>query len=194
MTEHIHEHEPVASDEAPVTCTVHPDRETALRCNKCGRPMCVECAVQTPVGYRCRECIREQQDKFYTATTMDNVIAAGVAFGLSLVMNWIAMLIISIIPLFGLFIALLFFAPAAGSLIPQAILTLTRRRRSRYMGEIAVVAIVIGAIASQWRLIQFLFMGAPLGSLLMALLWPAIFTVIMASTAYGWLRFGGKRY
>ncbi|HYN88142.1 MAG TPA: tetratricopeptide repeat protein, partial [Ardenticatenaceae bacterium] len=38
-------------------CSVHPDRETMLRCNRCGRPMCPECAVRTPVGLRCRECV-----------------------------------------------------------------------------------------------------------------------------------------
>ena len=44
-------------------CEVHPDRETSLRCNKCGRLMCTECAVLTPVGYRCRECVRGQQER-----------------------------------------------------------------------------------------------------------------------------------
>ena len=47
--------EPDVTDEVTY-CAVHPDRETGLRCNKCGRLMCAECAVPTPVGYRCREC------------------------------------------------------------------------------------------------------------------------------------------
>jgi hypothetical protein len=34
-------------------------RETLLRCNRCDRPMCTECAVQHPVGLRCKECIKE---------------------------------------------------------------------------------------------------------------------------------------
>ncbi len=40
------------------TCANHPERETGLRCNRCGKPICSQCAVQTPVGYRCRECVR----------------------------------------------------------------------------------------------------------------------------------------
>ncbi len=41
-------------DERP--CAWHPDRLTMLSCGRCDRPMCVNCAVETPVGMRCREC------------------------------------------------------------------------------------------------------------------------------------------
>ena len=65
---------------APVMyCTNHPDTETLLRCNKCGKPICLKCAVLTEVGYRCKECIREQQNVFYNAMTGDNWIAFAVA-------------------------------------------------------------------------------------------------------------------
>lgn len=39
-------------------CYRHPDRETALRCNSCERPICVDCAVQGAVGIKCPECAR----------------------------------------------------------------------------------------------------------------------------------------
>ena len=48
-------------------CYVHPNRPTSLRCNRCERPICAECAVRTPTGYRCPECIRSQQKIFDTA-------------------------------------------------------------------------------------------------------------------------------
>ena len=38
--------------------------ETSLRCNKCGKPICAKCAVRTPTGYRCKECVRGQQKIF----------------------------------------------------------------------------------------------------------------------------------
>ena len=38
------------STEELTYCEVHPDRETALRCNKCGRPMCTHCEVLRPFG------------------------------------------------------------------------------------------------------------------------------------------------
>ncbi len=37
-------------------CANHPDTETHLRCSRCGKPICVRCVIQTPVGGRCREC------------------------------------------------------------------------------------------------------------------------------------------
>src|SRR3954464_12894718 len=65
-------------------CAIHTAVETTLRCNKCGRYMCVRCAVRTPVGYRCKECVHQQQDSFFTATQGDYLIAGAVAFGLGL--------------------------------------------------------------------------------------------------------------
>jgi len=41
---------------APLRCANHPDTETNLRCSRCGKPICVRCVVQTPVGGRCRQC------------------------------------------------------------------------------------------------------------------------------------------
>lgn len=46
-------------------CTVHPEYETMLRCNRCGRPMCPDCAVRHPVGLRCRECVNETRSPIY---------------------------------------------------------------------------------------------------------------------------------
>ncbi len=60
-------------------CANHPETETYLRCNKCGKPICLKCAELTEVGYRCKECIREQQNVFYNAMESDNLIAFGVA-------------------------------------------------------------------------------------------------------------------
>lgn len=44
-------------EEATVTtCYRHPDRATALSCSTCGRPICVQCSRDTPVGQKCPEC------------------------------------------------------------------------------------------------------------------------------------------
>jgi membrane associated rhomboid family serine protease len=34
-------------------CYRHPDRETAVSCSECGRPICPDCMVFAPVGIRC---------------------------------------------------------------------------------------------------------------------------------------------
>lgn len=40
-------------------CYRHADRETGVSCANCGRPICHECMIVAPVGFRCPECVRE---------------------------------------------------------------------------------------------------------------------------------------
>lgn len=40
-------------------CAWHPDRATAVRCVRCGRPVCPECMRSAPVGQQCVECVSE---------------------------------------------------------------------------------------------------------------------------------------
>jgi membrane associated rhomboid family serine protease len=42
------------------TCYRHPDRQTAVSCSSCGRPICPDCMTPTPVGMRCPECMRQR--------------------------------------------------------------------------------------------------------------------------------------
>jgi membrane associated rhomboid family serine protease len=46
------------SQEPPVTCFRHPDRETGRRCTRCGRPACPECLQEASVGSHCVECVK----------------------------------------------------------------------------------------------------------------------------------------
>ena len=101
--------------------------------------MCTRCAVKTPVGYRCRECVREQQDKFFDAQMRDYLIAGVVA----LVMSFVAAAILARI---GWFIIVFFLAPAAGGLIGRAVFRLTGRRRGRYTGAVVGTCVVLGAL------------------------------------------------
>lgn len=119
-------------------CSVHPTIETSLRCNKCGRPMCTRCAVRTPVGYRCRECVRQQQDTFFTAQVVDYLIAAAV----SLAFSFVAAAILARLWWFLAFFA----APAVGGVIGRVIYRLTGKRRGRYTGAVVGACVVMGAL------------------------------------------------
>ena len=175
---------PAPSDEDEVLyCTVHPDRETSLRCNKCGRPMCTKCAVRTPVGYRCQQCVRGQQDIFFQASQRDYIIAAAVSFALSLVASFI-------VPYLGLFFTIIL-GPVVGSIIAQAVHRATGRRRGRYTGYVVLAGLIIGILPGSWYLIEALFYGMPLGALLPALVEPVLFVIVAASVAMGWFRYGG---
>ena len=41
-------------------CYRHPQRETGVSCSNCGRPICHECMIDAPVGFRCPECVKQQ--------------------------------------------------------------------------------------------------------------------------------------
>lgn len=120
-------------------CAVHPDRETGLRCNKCGRYMCAQCAVQTPVGYRCRECVRQVEDKFYKGTDQDYVVMAAVTAGLGLIAG-------AIMSAVGYLLAAIILGLPTGGIIAEAAMRATQRRRGRRSGEVAAGGFVAGAI------------------------------------------------
>jgi membrane associated rhomboid family serine protease len=44
----------------PTTCYRHPDRPTGLRCSRCDRPICGECANPAPVGQLCPDDARSR--------------------------------------------------------------------------------------------------------------------------------------
>jgi membrane associated rhomboid family serine protease len=74
------------TDTIPV-CYRHPDRPTRLRCAECGRPICPECSVDTPVGQKCVECARSTTRVIHgrtAVTTLPPVTAALLAINIGL--------------------------------------------------------------------------------------------------------------
>ena len=119
-------------------CARHPERETSLRCNRCDRYMCPACAVQTPVGYRCRECVREQEDRFFSGTGGDYLLV----FATSAVGAGLAQLLAGLLPI--LFLILL--AIPIGGAIATLALQLSGRRRGRWSGAVAAGGVVVGSL------------------------------------------------
>ncbi len=123
-------------------CALHPERDTELRCNRCERYMCVDCAVRTPVGYTCRECVRGHEDRFFEGTVIDyGLVAAICAAGGAL--TTFALLLIGGFLILGFIVA-----PAIGGAAAQIALQLTGRRRGRYSGYLAAGGVLAGGIAS----------------------------------------------
>lgn len=175
--------------EAALVCANHPERETGLRCNRCGKPICSSCAVRTPVGYRCSDCVRSQQKLFDTAFRRDYIIAVSVAA----VGAGIAVGLLSFIGFFGLLLA-----PVIGAGLAEIVRWAIGRRRSRRLPLIAAIGAAIGAVPH-----LLLPLLGVLGSLaagagpavlpgaLFSLLWPALYAGLMISGLY--YRLGGIR-
>jgi len=128
--------------EAVTFCYRHSDTETGLRCNRCDNPICVKCAVRTPVGFRCPDCVRQQQNKFYTGGGLDYVIAAVVALPLSLIAAVVFTFFIARIGFFSWIISFIA-APATGGIIAEAVRRAVGRRRSRYLSIVVATCLVL---------------------------------------------------
>jgi len=125
-------------------CYVHPTRETALRCNNCERPICAACAVRTPTGYRCKECVRERQKTFETAEWYDFVFGFIIAAVLSAIAAFLVTLIGGI-GFFGWFL-IAAGAPTAAVAIAEGVRRATNRRRSHALFITIAIGIVFGAL------------------------------------------------
>lgn len=169
------------TEETPTLyCANHPDVATTLRCNRCEKPICPRCAVLTPTGYRCKECVRGQQKMFDTAQWFDFPVSFAIAGALSFLGSLL-------VPYLGFFT--LFIAPIAGVVIAEATRLILRRRRSKRLFQLASAGAVIGSLP------LLLSTGiAVLGSLvlrgsgslffLLPLVWQGLYTFTVASTVY----------
>jgi len=126
-------------------CYVHPNRETTLRCNRCERPICADCAVLTPTGYRCKECVREQQKIFDTAEWYDYLIGFGTTAVLSLITSIILVVISGLIGFFMWFVSFAI-AGAAGVIIANIAQSVLRKRRSKQLFWLVAAGVVAGAL------------------------------------------------
>lgn len=149
-------------DVAPpaLRCKYHPRTETLLRCNKCDAPICVACARRTPVGYRCRGCIRAQQDKAYTLEPRDAWAAFGASFGLScLLWPLLGALLGALGGFFGL-VAAVVAGGAAGGGLAQLIRRAVQRRRGRHLRSVMLAGLLAGGLVGS------------LGALILLSFWP----------------------
>jgi hypothetical protein len=181
----------------PLHCANHPGVETYLRCNKCGKPICVKCAVRTPVGYRCKECVNLQQQVFYADfRPIHYVIAVIVALPLSFVAG-------VILPLLSWYVIVL--GPLAGVAIAEITRWAIRRRRGRYTWVVVCGCIILGGLPMLLLPLLGLAGLALLGGLgdltsvvghavggILEMLWAGVYLVTATGAAYWRLR-PGKR-
>ncbi len=162
-------------------CPQHPTVATQMRCNKCGRLICLKCAVQTPVGYRCKTCVYQQQNVYFNAKNYDNPLALTLSFGLALLITPLVALLSDLF-YYGAFYVAFFTGPLAGSLLAQLIRFVVARRRGRHLRYV-VLAGLIGGVTLALTLVWL-----TLGILLYFDLPLLIFLFLALTTLYQVLR------
>lgn len=162
------------------------ENEITLRCNRCGKPITPSEAVLTPTGYRCEECVRQQQKVFDTSRPLDYVLGSIIAVVISLIGSFLAAAI-------GFFTFLL--APAAGVAVAEVVRFVTKKRRSKRLFRLVGAGMILGSIPliiiSLLRFITLLGAGSFSLSILLPLGFQILYLVLAVPSAY--YRLSGSR-
>lgn len=51
-------------------CYRHPDRSTGISCQRCSRPICLQCMTEASVGFQCPECLGEARHEVRRPVTV----------------------------------------------------------------------------------------------------------------------------
>jgi hypothetical protein len=160
-------------------CVNHPNRETSLRCNKCGKLICSQCAVHTPIGYRCPECIKTQQKIFNSAKWYDYPLGFFIALGISFAGSLI-------VPRLGFFV--LFLAPLVGMAIAELTRLAIQKRRSKRLFLVIAAGAMVGGVPSLLMqlvpLLLFLSQAGGSVDLLLSTVWHGAYVIMVTSTTY----------
>jgi hypothetical protein len=123
------------------TCHWHPDRETGLHCSRCGKPVCVECMRQHPVGIRCKECASElrlptfQVSREYYVKGIAAAVGLGIAGGIALAV------LMAVVPAAGFFFFILM--GGLGYALGEGVGYAVNRRRGRPYQYMALGAVLL---------------------------------------------------
>jgi hypothetical protein len=125
------------SEPPPLYCYRHPDRETWVRCGRCDQPICTRCAMQGPVGLRCKSCGKPSRDALASLNSRQLAIGLSVATALGAVVGYFG-------AQFGLFMIVIGFF--AGTIIAEALDRTIGIKRGPRILAIAIAGIVVGGV------------------------------------------------
>lgn len=170
-------------------CATHPHIETFIKCSKCEKPICYQCMVETPVGYRCHQCAQLRRLPQFTAgpTIWLQAVAAAVALAFAGGILW------AVIKDFGGFggFLLILAAIAIGYGISEGISRAARGKRPPSLAIIAGVSAAASFIVGNVLLYVF-FTNVPFSFALRhafdASIWDALAALLAVGVAYSRLK------
>ncbi len=167
-------------------CATHPGVETELRCATCGKPICPDCLVETPVGMKCREHGLNPTPPVYRVTLAGYGAAVPAGLVLSAVAGAVALR-------FRYLILLLVLGVVAGRLIGEAMSFSSGWKRGPRLAAVAAATVAVGTVIGGSLLVRLWYGFPPVsagdllqGILAVPLLW--VFGAFAAVTAYWRIR------
>jgi hypothetical protein len=121
----------------PLHCYRHPDRETYVRCGRCDQPICMGCAMQGPVGMRCKTCGKPARDALASLRPSQIGVGLAVSGGIAAVVGYFG-------AQFGWFMIVVGFF--AGSIIAEGLDRTIGIKRGPRILAIAVTGILVGGL------------------------------------------------
>ena len=108
---------PGRPDAGVPVCPRHPDRESYVRCQRCGRPTCPECQREAPVGVQCVDCVAQARREAPVVRTALGGRARGgrPVVTLALIGACVAMYVLQVASANAVTNLLAFYPPVAGS-------------------------------------------------------------------------------
>jgi hypothetical protein len=164
-----------------VPCANHPSRTTGVRCSDCGKPICPDCMVFSPVGVKCRECSKLPRSALVTLRPSRAVKAVGASLGVGTLAGFGYYMLLGGI---GFFFFAFFIGMAIGALVGEAV----SRASGRYHGlETALIA-VGGTV---WA---FIFPPLIGNVMRFGLAWDTVLFSLTGRSIIGWLVMGVAGY
>jgi hypothetical protein len=121
----------------PLHCYRHPERETFVRCGRCDQPICMGCAMQGPVGLRCKTCGKPARDALASMRPSQILLGFLVSGGVAGAVGYFG-------AQFGWFMIVVGFF--AGTLIAEALDRTVGIKRGPRILAIAVIGILVGGL------------------------------------------------
>jgi hypothetical protein len=142
------------SESGHLYCYRHPDLETYVRCGRCDQPICMGCAMQGPVGMRCKKCGTPSRNPLTMMTPQQLALGGLVALGAGTIGGFIGIQM-------GFFFALCL-GPFAGGFISEAVQRVTGYKRGVRIKTLVFGGILAGVLIAAAIYVQMYF-GAYVG-------------------------------
>lgn len=143
---------PGDDESGPLYCYRHPKNETYVRCGRCDQPICPKCAVQGPVGFRCRQCGLVKSATLSSFTPQQLALGVAVSLGGGAILGFLG----GQLGFFSIIIA--FFG---GGMIAEAMVRATGMKRGPIMRLMLYGGLVAGFALGAALQIAF-FLGSVL--------------------------------